>query len=855
MRPVQTFTVQPRLPDELAGLRELALNLRWSWHHDTIELFRRLDADLWEATGHNPVLLLGRVAQKRLDEAVREEGFMAEYRRLSAELKTYRDIRGTWFGRQVHCPAGTCMAYFSAEFGITECLRIYSGGLGVLAGDHLKSASEFGLPLAGVGLLYQQGYFAQYLNADGWQQETYPTHDFYTLPIEVVANDVGQPIQVEVEFPGRVVRAQVWKAQVGRVPLYLLDTNLPDNRRDDQDITDSLYGGDLEMRIKQEIVLGIGGMRALATVGIQPVVFHMNEGHSAFAALERIRMLLAADGLSFQEARELVAATSIFTTHTPVPAGIDRFPLPMVEKYFSHYWPQLQLDRTGFMALGAERTADRTDVFNMAVLALKLAASRNAVSKLHGQVSRRMWANVWPGVPEDEVPIGSVTNGIHYLSWISRDMAGLFDRYLGPRWAEDPGDQSVWQRIERIPAEELWRTHQRRRERLVAVARAQLHEQLQRRGAGAAELDHAEEVLDPSALTIGFARRFATYKRAALILRDPERLSRILNDPNRPVQIIFAGKAHPRDDGGKNIIRQIIHLRRRPEFVDRLVFLEEYDMRLARYLVQGVDVWLNNPRRLEEASGTSGMKAVANGALNLSVLDGWWDEAYAPEVGWAIGRGEVYQDLDYQDQVESNAIYDLLEKEVVPMFYERGRDDLPRRWIGLMKRAMTALCPRFNANRMVYEYTTRFYLPAAQRYAELSADHMAEARKLADWGLNVRNEWKNVNVLKVESDGHPTVNVGDRITVTALCRLGGLTPADVCVEIYRGAINDRGDLAEAAAIRMDHAETLPDGVHRFVGTLDTLLSGRCGYTVRVRPNSDRYMGPHELGLIVWAGDR
>jgi len=852
MRPVQTFTVHPRLPEDLAGLRDLAFNLRWSWHHETIDLFRRLDDDLWESSHHNPVLMLGRIDQKRLEDAARDEGFMAQYRRLHEGLQEYLTSTSTLFAREFSCPSGARVAYFSAEFGITECLSIYSGGLGVLAGDHLKSASALGLPLVGVGLLYQKGYFQQYLNVDGWQQETYPVNDFYNLPIERVTGEGGEPILVELEFPGRTVRAQVWRAQVGRVPLYLLDTNIAGNRRDDQDITDTLYGGDIEMRVKQEIVLGIGGMRALAAMGIRPMVFHMNEGHSAFAALERIRLLLADDGLAFQEARELVAASSVFTTHTPVPAGIDRFPLPLMEKYFAAYWPQLGLDRDAFAALGAERTAGRADVFNMAVLAMKLASGRNAVSKLHGVVSRRMWAGVWPGIPESEVPIGSVTNGIHFLSWISQEMAGLYDRYLGPRWVEDPGNEEVWSRVERIPAEELWRTHQRRRERLVAVARTRLREQRVRHGAAATEVDQAEEALSPHALTIGFARRFATYKRAALILRDPDRLARILGDRDRPVQIIFAGKAHPRDDGGKTLIREIVHAARRPEFAGRLVFLEDYDMNVTRYLVQGVDVWLNNPLRREEASGTSGMKATANGVLNLSVLDGWWDEAHQPGLGWAIGHGEVYEDRDYQDRVESNAIYDLLEKEIVPLFYDRGRDGLPRRWIAAMKRSMRALCPVFNANRMVYEYTAGFYGPAAERYETLSADNLTKARELAAWGLKVRTNWQDVRVLNVESDAHNAIRVGDGVTVAAVCHLGDLDPDDVAVEIHHGTIDDRGELADAEALRMAHTEDLGDGNHRFTGTIESVHSGRRGFTVRVRPHSERYTGPHELGLIALA---
>ncbi len=644
MRPSHTFRVIPSLPASLERLRDLAYNLSWAWNHDAIDLFRRLDRDLWETTLHNPVLMLGTIRQERLEEVMADDGFMAHLERVGRDLDRYMQARNTWYSKNCPNGDGARIAYFSAEFGLTECLRIYSGGLGILAGDHLKSASDLGLPLVGVGLLYQQGYFRQYLNPDGWQQEQYPDNDFYNLPLTLERQLSGAPLTVEVEYPGRTVKAQVWRVQVGRVPLYLLDTNVEGNRPDDRDITDQLYGGDSDMRIRQEILLGIGGIRALEILGLRPTVCHMNEGHSAFLALERIRLLMQDCQLTFAEAREAAMAGNVFTTHTPVPAGIDRFHPDLIDQYFSGYYPRLGLSRHEFLGLGRMNPNDPNGYFCMAVLAMRLAYRINGVSQLHGRVSRQMWQEVWPQVPADEVPILGITNGIHPRSWISNDMAGLYDRYLGPRWSDRPADAKIWQQATRIPDEELWRTHERRRERLVTFARGRLRDHLEQQGGSPSEIGHADEVLDPEALTIGFARRFATYKRATLLFRDLERLARILGDKDRPVQLIFAGKAHPQDNAGKELIRQIIHLARRQEFRNRIVFLEDYDMDVARYLVQGVDVWLNTPRRPHEASGTSGMKATANGGLNLSILDGWWDEGYTPDTGWAIGGGEEYRD-------------------------------------------------------------------------------------------------------------------------------------------------------------------------------------------------------------------
>ncbi len=853
MKPIKSFTVSPALPPGLEGLGELANNLRWSWNHDTIELFRRLGFDLWEETEHNPVRALGQVDQQRLEELSHDEGFLAHYERVRADLQNYLESQTIWYRKTFGGTGEPVIAYFSAEFGVTECVPIYAGGLGILAGDHIKSASELGLPLVGVGLLYQEGYFHQYLNPDGWQQESYPENDFYTMPIELQRHPDGSPLTVEVEYPGRKVVAQVWRAQVGRISLYLLDTNIEANSGADQDITDQLYGGDRDVRIRQEILLGIGGLRALAALGISPIVCHMNEGHSAFLALERIRLLMSEHGLTFAEANEVAAAGHVFTTHTPVAAGHDYFDADLMTRYFSKYAATLGLSMKEFLALGRQKPDDDKEPFCMTILALRLARARNAVSRLHEKVSRRMWAGLWPDIPEDEIPISHVTNGVHSSSWISKEMAALFDRYLGPRWREQPADQTVWEMIDEIPVAELWRTHELRRARLVAFVRRCLCAQVRRQGGSAAELEAAEEVLDPDVLTIGFGRRFAAYKRATLLLHDEERFVKLLADPDHPVQIIFSGKAHPQDSPGKELIRRIIHFARRKEIRRRVVFLEDYDMDVARYMVQGVDVWLNTPRRPREASGTSGMKAAFNGALNVSTLDGWWDEAYSPEVGWAIGRGEEYEDLDLQDTIESRALYDLLEKDVIPTFYDRGPDGLPRRWVSLMKSSMARLCPQFNTNRMVREYTEKFYVPACSYFEHLSADGFSPARALAAWKARVAANWAQVRIEQVEATSDDRLRVGDMLEVRARVRLGELTPEDVAVQVYLGRLDTKGNIVEPQIATMNHQGTEADGTHVFVaGAVPCSKSGLHGFTVRVLPHHDDLQIPWDLGLVVWA---
>ena len=870
MPSVRSFMVLPALPDTLSDLEFIAKNMFWCWNLEFVELFKHIDSRLWKACNHNPIKLLGAVSQENLDTLAENQGYVCQLKRAAEKLKLY--LEGpTWFEKVSSKCTEPIIAYFCAEFGIHECLPIYSGGLGLLAGDHLKSASDLGVPLVAVGLLYQKGYFRQYLNIDGWQQEVYAENDFYNMPLELIRDKNEQPLTISVEYPGGTVHAQIWCISVGRVKLYLMDTNIPANSSHDRQITSNLYGGDREMRIRQEIMLGIGGLRALRAMNINPTVCHMNEGHAAFMALERIRLLLANKNMTFDEAFEATKAGNVFTIHTPVKAGLDEFPIEMIDKYFAGYFPALGISKKEFLGLGRMNPDNDAELFKMPILAMKLSAYRNGVSKLHGEVSRQMWAGLWPGVPINEVPIKSITNGAHCKSWLSEEMNSLFERYLGPDWADETVAKSVWENIDQIPDEELWRTHQRSKVSLIAFARTRLRAQMQQRGTYHTELNWAEEVLDPEALTIGFSRRFATYKRGNLLLTDPQRLMKLLNNPNRPVQIIFAGKAHPSDTEGKEIIRQIMHFVTKYDARRRIVFLEDYDINVARYLVRGVDVWLNNPRPPMEASGTSGMKAAVNGALNMSTYDGWWCEGYTPEGGWIIGAGENYQDAGYQDVVESQAIYNMLENEIVPLFYTRSADGLPRAWVRRVKNSIKWIAPRFSTHRMVADYTRKFYNPAAAKWRYLTAEAMSRAKELSIWKSGIKSAWPTVDIKDVQiqignngdGDGHTdskqsTLKVGSELKVKALVRLGKVDPDNVSVELYFGPIDAWGDIREGSAVRMDYKKSEDavssggnNGEHWFAGVMRCKTSGRHGLAVRVLPRHEDLVNPHEVGLILW----
>lgn len=855
MPTVSTFTVVPKLPARLARLHDIAFNLWWCWDSDAIELFFRMDRDMWEETGQNPVLQLGRVAQERLIELAEDEGFLAHLDRVAERLDEYM-ASSPWQDKNPGSPPDFNVAYFSAEFGIHESLSIYSGGLGLLAGDHLKSASDLGLPLVGVGLLYREGYHRQYLNADGWQQEQYPQNDFYNMALAAVKdpNDkAGGQLVVDVAFPGRTVKARVWMVQVGRVPLYLLDTDFAENDADDREITGQLYGGDREMRIRQEILLGMGGVKALHALDVWPTIYHMNEGHSAFMTLQRVRDLVVGDKVKLDYALEAVKAASVFTTHTPVPAGNDMFNQDMIERYLGKWCEEVGMPMAQLMALGRQNPEDLREPFCMTVLAIKLSSNSNGVSKLHGEVARGMWARTFPGVPEAEAPITSITNGVHPRFWVSRDLQVIFDRYLGPSWILNPSDPEVWAKIDDVPDAELWRTHERRRERLVAFCRRRLTKQLINRSAPPSEVQRAAEILDPEMLTIGFARRFATYKRATMILRDPERLHRILTNPKRPIQLVLAGKAHPQDHQGKELIRSLIHFVREFDLRNQIVFIENYDINVARYMVQGVDCWLNTPRRPMEASGTSGMKAALNGAQNISVPDGWWCEAETLGAnGWSIGKGEEYENPDEQDWLESEALYDILEREVAPTFYGDERDRVPRAWVNRMKTAIKTIAPVFNTHRMVQDYADTFYVPYANRRNRLRANKRKAGDALTDWKLRIREQWGQVAFRATSSDATEGLPFGGRLAVSADLHLGALKPEDVLVEVYYGGLDTQGRIAAGTPVRLESRQDLGDSVYRFAGEVPCDRTGQQGFAFRAVPYHADLAQKHEMALITWA---
>jgi starch phosphorylase len=827
IQPVREFVVRPALPPQLSRMAQLAYNILWAWEPAIRTLFRRLDPVLWKDSGYNPVVMLGRVPQSILDKAAADPRYIAQYQLACQRFDAHMQRKAPDTGDQL-------IAYFSAEYGLTECLPVYSGGLGVLSGDHMKSSSDLDIPLVGVALLYQLGYFRQYLNADGWQQERYLENDFYSLPIQPAKGREGEKLMVFVDLPSGPVAIRIWTMDVGRIKMLFLDTNTSANSRpEDRAIASQLYGGDNDTRIRQEIVLGIGGMRALELMGYKPTVFHMNEGHSAFLAIERIRLFIERQGLTFEEALEATRVNNVFTTHTPVPAGIDLFDPGLAYHYFNQYCRGSNIDFDRFMALGRRNPADPGEPLSMAILALNTSAYRNAVSRLHRDVSQEMWHGLWPTLPVWETPITSVTNGVHLPSWLNGDLADLYDQYLEPDWRNRWNDAGVWDQIKDIPDEELLEVHRRRKRRLIAFIRERQTASAYRRKAAAAELRHAAEVLDPHALTIGFARRFATYKRATLLFRDVDRLKKILCDRERPVQIIIAGKAHPKDQPGKSFIREIVQLSRDVDLWKHIVFVEDYDMKVARELVQGVDLWLNNPRRGEEACGTSGMKAAMNGVLNLSVLDGWFDEAYEISGGWAIGDREDYS--EDQDAIHASSIYYLLEREIVPIFYAQPEGGFSSEWVRRMKESMVNLTPNFDARRMVHDYMKQLYDPAHHQWEKLRANNFEDARSRSAWNTRVREIWPQVNFVDMGPAPAGPVTSGSPISVRAAVRLAGLNASDIRVECVIGRIGASGGLEETEVVVMPAART-HDDVAFFERDIIPAQTGRLGYAIRVSPN-------------------
>ena len=853
MHPLQKYSVIPRLPKNVSTLWDLAYNFLFSWKNEIEEFFAQIDPELWNQGHHNPVWFLNHLPQATLEDLAGDTFFLERLRELS-RLQEHYLMEGDTTIPLVSPDKGPVVAYFSAEYGVSLALPVYSGGLGILAGDHLKSASDLNIPLVAIGLCYQQGYFNQYLTQDGWQQEKYPYNDFDQMPLTLVRDGEKAPRYIGLNMQGTELKFQIWQARIGRIHLYLLDTNIAENSPEFKNITAQLYGGDLQMRIRQEILLGIGGIKALQALDLHPKVIHMNEGHSAFAGLERIRIFMREQHLSFEAALELVASSSVFTTHTPVPAGNDRFPASLMQQYFEGYARDLGLAFKVFLALGRENPRDDEETFCMTVLALKLSRFSNGVSKLHGKVSRKMWQRVWPQYPVEDVPIKAITNGIHIQTWIAPDIAYLMRRYMGSTWQDNPHTKRIWTKALSIPDAELWRTHERLRERLVDFARKRLKQQVMARGGRRMDLQIAEEVLDPQALTIGFARRFASYKRAYLLLRDKERLIRLLDNEKAPIQFVIAGKAHPRDNEGKKIIQQLVQLCKETECKGRIVFIENYDMEIASYLVQGCDIWLNTPRRPLEACGTSGMKAMINGALNMSTLDGWWLEAYKPDnsLGWSIGQGEEYTDNEYQDFVETQILFNTLEKDIVPLFYTRDKGNLPREWIKKMKAQFASLGGIFNGHRMVEEYARKAYLPAFTNYTRLTEDNFGAAKNLAAWRMDLMTKWSNLTIRNVLSTSTMELYVDEQIEITAEIRIDGLKTEDIQVEIYAGPLDHEGEFTARKTAPMKPDQELGDGWRLYRGVIAPLHSGKFGYTVRILPSHPLLLDPHSLGLIHWA---
>jgi len=846
MTHIQTFQVYPKVPESARFVETMVRNMWWSWNLDAIELFRRIDPKLWNRAGRNPILFFSQIPQRQLESIARDNSFLSHLERVKAA-----------FERHVEKPVENSegvgpIAYFSMEYGIHESLPLYAGGLGMLAGDHLKAASDRGEPLVGVGLLYRMGYFHQYLDQSGWQQEEYPETDLYQLPIERARDKNGNEIQVIVPGPDGNIHVQVLKIMVGRVPLFLLDTNVQANAPENRNVTAKLYTADSKNRLAQEVVLGIGGMKALEAIGIYPATCHLNEGHCSFVILERIAQLMRHYNIDLDTSREIVPRSTVFTTHTPVAAGHDEFPLDMVKPYLKPYENQFGVSVDEIISWGQIRQTDNNPPFSMFGLGLRNSEYCNGVSELHGHTARKMWNKIWHGLPENEVPIRHVTNGVHIPSWISIENAMLFDRYLGPEWYLHTWHQpEIIDRIDDIYDEELWRAHEMSRARLIRTCRQLMTLQYGRRNAPKSIMEDAAAVLDHDALSIGFARRFATYKRAYMLLQDPERLEAMLTNRQQPIQIILAGKAHPKDNEGKGVIQRLIEFGRRSKIRHRFIFLEDYDPYIARHLIQGCDIWLNTPRRPYEACGTSGIKAAVNGVLNASILDGWWCEGYAPDRGWKIGNGDEFEDWDFQDSVESQALYNLLENDIIPKFYDRKDGDIPAAWIQMMKESMKMAMKQFCAHGMLGKYLESTYRPASKRFHELIADQASAAKELKRLENRLAKNWGQVYIERPARDLDGPFRVGDQFHVTARVHLGALSPDEVDVELCYGKIRSVESLENIHADKMTVKEDLGDGTYLYESTLDCEISGRYGLTARVTPKGDRLL-KYSPGMITWA---
>lgn len=846
------ITVNPQLPKRISKLATVANNLWWSWNTEFLRLFQRIDMDLWEQSNKNPVKFLKHVSQEKLEDAAKDVTFLKEYDKIVEEFEDYMNSKNTWFSKNYPEEKGDLIAYFSAEYGLDQTIPIYSGGLGILSGDHLKSASDLGIPLVAVGLLYKDGYFNQKIDGEGQQQCEYNEIDLYDLPINPVKNEVGEDLIIYVKFPKRRLYLKVWSINVGRIKLYLLDSDIEKNNPEDRDVTLKLYGGNQEMRIRQEIVLGQAGVELLTKyLKLNPTVYHMNEGHSAFLTLEIIKNIIAEKQVSFEVAKDITSSKTVFTTHTPVPAGNDIFPLDLVERYFKDFWPRLGLSREEFLKLGMKPVKELENGFNMGILALKIAGKKNGVSKLHGAVSRELFGDVWPNIAANESPIGYVTNGIHTCSWLAPKMKELYNQYLMPYWQDSMYQDKVWEKINTIPDEKLWNVHNERKAKLLKLVKENTTERLRRSGYSYEDINEIVSKINPNALTIGFARRFATYKRATLIFKDLERITQILNNADRPVQLIFAGKAHPADKEGQDLIKFIHQVSMMPQFKGKIFLLENYNIAMSRYLISGVDVWLNNPRRPMEASGTSGQKASVNGVINFSVLDGWWAEGYNQKNGWTIGNNSEYDSYEAQDQADSQSLYRTLEEKIIPTYYNRENSNIPQKWIGFMKNSILSTGGKYSTARMLVDYTNQYYMPLAKLTKKyyLDIDTVAEYN---GWKKDLYRNWKDIQITQTDNFDNITIDAGNKIEVGCEVELPNIDIENIEVEVYYGKILENGIVENVSIIPMELTDSDEEQrKYYFTAKIELTTGGNYGYTFRVMPKNEMILEPANLDLVKW----
>ena len=846
------ITVNPQLPKRIEKLSEISNNLWWSWNTEFLRLFKKIDKDLWETCEKNPVKFLKQVSQERLEAVATNTEFLKEYDRLAKEFNDYVTSKNTWFANKYPENKNDLIAYFSAEYGLDQTIPIYSGGLGILSGDHLKSASDLGIPLVAVGLLYKNGYFHQKINGYGDQETEYNNIELSNLPINPVKDENGEELKIYVKFENRKVYLKVWQINVGRIKLYLLDSDIDENSPEDRETTLHLYGGDQEMRIKQEIVLGMGGTNLLTqALDLKPTVYHMNEGHSAFLILELIKNIIREKKVSFEVAKDIASSKTVFTTHTPVPAGNDIFPIALVEKYFKGFWPRLNLDREEFLKLGMKPCTELEPGFNMGILALKVAGKKNGVSKLHGAVSRELFGDVWPEIAANESPITYVTNGIHTCSWLAPSLKELYNKYLIPYWQDNIFKDEVWENINNIPNQELWGIHQQRKQKLLEIVKENTTNRLRRSGYSYEEINDITSKLNPNALTIGFARRFATYKRATLIFKDLERITQILNNADRPVQLIFAGKAHPADKEGQDLIKRIHEISMMPQFKGKIFLLENYNIAMSRYLVSGVDVWLNNPRRPMEASGTSGQKASVNGVINFSVLDGWWAEGYNQENGWTIGTNAEFTSYEEQDIADSQSMYRTLEEKIIPTYYEKDENGISEKWMKIMKNSITSTGGKYSTSRMLVDYTNNLYMPLCnltKKYYE-NVDNVAEFNL---WKKNLYTNWKDIKITQKNNLNNITMDAGNNIEVKCEVQLPNIDVDNITAQCYYGKILDNGIVENVSIIPMKLTSSDEENkIYEYTTKIELKTGGNYGYTFRVMPKHEMLLDSENLNLVKW----